>query len=67
VRGERRFARFGLASACVLLVTTLTILYRGSRDGAVAEDGAGGGNSVARGPETRTNGDGALRYAAFAK
>ena len=35
---ERRLAHFGLASACTVLVTTLTILYQGSAPRVVRQE-----------------------------
>ena len=69
VRGERRIAQFGLGSACVLLVATLAILYRGSLAGPVNDvsgDRGGRGGTVT-GAGARISGEAAVGYAAFAK
>jgi hypothetical protein len=54
---ERRAAQFGLGSACVLLVTTLTILYQGSREGAAIRNKSGR-SAVVRDIQKPANGPG---------
>ena len=64
MRSQRRFAQIGLASACLLFVTTVAILYQGSKARPVGDD-AIHPNSTAH--ALGTGDDPALRYAAFAK
>jgi hypothetical protein len=45
---QRRRAQIGLASACLLLIVTLTILYRGSREDLVDRGRDGVGVAVSR-------------------
>ena len=45
---QQRRAQIGLASACLLLIVTLTILYRGSREGTLDRGRNGVGVAVSR-------------------
>jgi hypothetical protein len=63
MRSQRRFAQIGLASAGLLFVTTVAILYQGSK----ARPESDANRPVSAVHEIGTIGDPALGYAAFAK
>lgn len=63
---ERRRAQLGLLAGCVILVSTLAILFQGSRDGAdrPAKNGLG---QVARDMAPTFSADGGAGLAALGK